>query len=92
MTLLVTLWIVNGCTAFGFYGLSLWLPTIYNRLEENPSEPFCKSIAAKEEGTGCSIASNSAQYLDSILFAFIQLPGESILYIKNCKSNFILVV
>jgi len=74
----VVLWMVNCCTAFGFYGLSLWLPTIYSRLESHPSETFCDSIATSDDANSCSsyTFTNKQQYLDSIFFAVIQLPGN----------------
>lgn len=69
---------VNCCTAFGFYGLSLWLPTIYSRLESHPTETFCDSIATSDDANNCSsnVFRNKQQYLDSIFFAVIQLPGN----------------
>lgn len=74
----VVLWIVNCCTAFGFYGLSLWLPTIYTRLEAHPDEPFCQSITVSDDLNKCmpSSINNKSQYVDSMFFAFIQLPGN----------------
>lgn len=73
----VILWIVNFCTSFGFYGLTLWLPTIYKRMELYPTEPFCDSIKSSTDSSDCSYETlnNRAQYMDSILFAMIQLPG-----------------
>jgi hypothetical protein len=44
-TILVPLWVINFCISFGFYGLSLWLPTIYAKMESAPEESFCEVIS-----------------------------------------------
>lgn len=69
------LWVINFCISFGFYGLSLWLPTIYAKMESAPEESFCEVISNTTSRFGCTNM-DKKQYVDSLLFAFIQFPGN----------------
>jgi VNT family MFS transporter (synaptic vesicle glycoprotein 2) len=73
-TLLIS--ILNFTLSFATYGISLWMPTIFAKMEDSPSSSFCDSVSNSEiTGPDCQ-KGNKEQYIDSIYFALIQLPGN----------------
>ena len=53
------------------------MPTIFAKMEDSPSSSFCDSVSKSEiTGPDCQ-KGNKEQYIDSIYFALIQLPGTN---------------
>ena len=54
---------------------SLWMPTLFAMMEKHPSASFCQSIQEEAEEQHCN-NSDTGQYIDSMIFSMIQLPGK----------------
>ena len=52
------------------------MPTIFAKMEETPNASFCESIQSAGIAEVNCTKGNVQQYIDSIYFALIQLPGK----------------
>ncbi|KAK6985616.1 synaptic vesicle glycoprotein 2C-like isoform X1 [Biomphalaria glabrata] len=71
----ITLLLINFSLAFGYYGLFLWFPELFNRIDKYGGS-FCdsKSGNSTDNNTICQPGNNV--YIDSFLTSISNLPGN----------------
>lgn len=73
----LVLLVINFTLAFGYYGLFLWFPELFSRIDKNGGS-FCNVKAGNNTGSNsseCESPSNEV-YIESFLTSISNLPGN----------------
>ena len=62
------------------------MPTLFSMMEKHPNMSFCQSIQTETETHECSVTTDKSQYMDSMIFSLVQLPGK--VWVKGVSIAF----
>lgn len=72
----VILMIVFYCTSFGYYGLWMWFPELFKRMEEGGSPCSNRSLSFQLTHNQSCYPVKTAVYMEGFLIAVSNLPGN----------------